>query len=196
MFSGIIETQGNILAIRDGTFTVAHAYDPSELGVGESIAHDGACMSLTSISADSYTFFAMEETFRRTNFGDKQVGDTFNVERSLRLGDRLDGHLVAGHVDTVGTVTGVTRYDDRSEYLQIEFDRVYNAYIVPKGSIAVNGVSLTIVDAEDGWFSVSLIPLTQEMTNLSKLKIGSRVNLEFDSVGKYILRSQAYPPVV
>lgn len=188
MFSGIIEHTAKILK-RDGwRFTVENTFADS-LNLGQSIAHDGACMTLTAISEDSYEFFVMEESLSVTNFGAKQGGDTFNVERSLKLWDRIDGHIVTGHIDTVWKVIRKNRLEDDSLILEVELDIKYDEYLIRKGSIAINGVSLTVVTCGAGKCSVSLIPLTQDWTNLSLLEIGDPVNLEFDSTAKYIAHS-------
>ena len=185
MFSGIIEHQARILDRKDGLFRVENTFWDS-LKEGQSIAHDGACMTLTTITPEYYEFFAMEETLRVTNFGKKNTGDNFNVERCIQIGERLDGHFVTGHVDTIGTVAKLERKDDNSLIYGVNFDPQYNNLLIQKGSITINGVSLTVVDAEDGFLSVSLIPLTQDWTNLGKSTLGDTVNLEFDMIGKYV----------
>ncbi|PJA48198.1 MAG: riboflavin synthase [candidate division SR1 bacterium CG_4_9_14_3_um_filter_40_9] len=187
MFTGIVE-KAKIIAITGGTFMIQDIFG-KQLKQGESISHDGACMTLTKIAGKQYTFFAMEETFRRTNFEDKKPGDYFNVERSLKLGSRLDGHFVSGHIDTVGKVTKIIHNKDGSIDMFISYPKTYNRYVVYKGSIAVNGVSLTVVKDAANTFSVSLIPITLEKTNLSLLKVGDKANLEFDILAKYILKS-------
>ncbi len=187
MFSWIIEHKAKIIA-RDGwRFTVENTFR-DELVIGQSIAHDGACMTLTSWNSESYEFFVMEESLRVTNFWEKKIGDFFNVERSLKLWDRIDGHMVTGHVDTMGKVLWIERKDDSSMILTIEFAKKYRNSIVKKGSITINWVSLTIVEAMDDSLSVSLIPLTQDWTNLWTLSLSDSVNLEFDMLGKYIER--------
>ena len=154
--------------------------------VGQSIAHDWACMTLTSWTPEQYEFFVMEESLSVTNFWSKKVGDTFNVERSLKLGDRIDGHMVTGHVDTVGNIVWVEKKNDGSMILSVNFDNKYKNLLIKKGSITINGTSLTLVDTGDDILSVSLIPLTQDWTNLGQLTIWDRVNLEFDMLGKYV----------
>ncbi len=188
MFSGIIETLAPILAVDGSKFTVANTlWD--DLHVWQSIAHDGACMTIESIDDDSYSFFVMQESFNTTNFATKSAWDSFNVERCVRVWDRIDGHFVSGHIDTTGTVLEVVSQDDDSLIVSIEFDLRFSRYTIPKGSVAINGTSLTIVENRDGYLSVSLIPLTQKLTNLWKLKPRDIVNLEFDMLGKYILNS-------
>lgn len=184
MFSWIIEHQAHIIA-RDGWhFIVANTFKDT-LIIGQSIAHDGACMTLTEITPETYSFFVMEESLRVTNFGHKQKGDTFNVERSLKLWDRIDGHMVSGHIDTLWNVIQTEKKTDGSLILSVSFDKKYNTLIIRKGSITLNGVSLTIIEDGDGFLTVSLIPLTQEWTNLGKLTIGDMVNIEFDMIAKY-----------
>nr|MDD3719910.1 riboflavin synthase [Candidatus Gracilibacteria bacterium] len=184
MFSGIIEKKSKILSINAGKFTIENTF--SDLNEGQSIAHDGACMTLTKIDSKSYTFFTMEESLKRTNFGNKKIGDYFNVERCVKYGDRIDGHFVTGHIDTTGIVNKVENKSDDSRVIFIKFDNKFNNLIIEKGSIAVNGASLTLVDVGNDFFSISLIPYTLEHTNLGDLKVGDIVNLEFDMLGKYV----------
>ncbi|MBP9812333.1 riboflavin synthase [Candidatus Gracilibacteria bacterium] len=187
MFSGIIEHKAKILFRDGGLFRVENTFE-EPLHIGQSIAHDGACMTLTRVDTDAYEFFVMEESLSITNFCDKLVSHVFNVERSLKLSDRLDGHMVSGHVDTVGKIILKKYQEDGSCLLGVSFDREYDALIIRKGSITINGVSLTIVDRDSGTLTVSLIPLTQDWTNLGEMNLGERVNLEFDMIGKYAAR--------
>ena len=186
MFSGIIEKKSQIFKIEGSHFTVENPFW-NVLEVGQSIAHDGACMTLEEIKNDSYTFFAMEETFLKTNFHNKQEGDYFNIERSLQVWERIDGHFVSGHIDTTGEVTTLKEQDDSSLILWVSFAKEFSKYTIEKGSIALNWASLTIVEKQEWYISVSLIPLTQDWTNLWTLKIWSIINIEFDMLGKYIL---------
>ena len=192
MFSGIIEHQARILHIENGLFRVENVFSDRDdsrdepLHTGQSIAHDGACMTLTRVTEDSYEFFMMQESLRVTNLGTKKVWDTLNVERSMRLWDRIDGHMVSGHVDTVGSVKRLEKQSDGSLIYGVVFDPEYDPLIIQKGSIAINGTSLTLVEVWSGYFTVSLIPLTQDWTNLWRSHIGESVNLEFDMIGKYI----------
>ena len=187
MFSGIIEHTTPIFALHEGVFTVKNMFT-EPLKEGQSIAHDGACMTLTALTHDTYSFFAMEETLRVTNFWSKIVWDTFNVERSLKLGDRLDGHMVSGHIDTVGRVSDLLQNNDGSLLLTIQCETLEAQYIIQKWSIALNGVSLTIVSVTADTFTVSLIPLTQSWTNLGALQLGDRVNIEYDIIAKYVAK--------
>lgn len=187
MFSGIIEHKARILSVHNGVFTMQNPFQDA-IQEGQSIAHDGACMTLTALTHDTYSFFAMEETLQVTNFWNKSVWDTFNVERSLKLGDRLDGHMVSGHIDTVGRVADLLYNDDASLLLTIQSDTLEKQYIIQKWSIALNGVSLTVVDVTVDTFTVSLIPLTQSWTNLWQLRIGDIVNIEYDMIAKYVAK--------
>lgn len=188
MFSGIIEHQAKILERKDGLFTVENHFIETDLKIGQSIAHDGACMTLTNISPASYQFFVMQESLNVSSLGKKTVWDSLNVERSLLVSDRVDGHFVTGHIDTVWTVLSLEEIKDGSKILTIHFPEKYSSYTIRKGSITINGVSLTIVDDEPWTISVSIIPLTQEITNLWKLQKGDTVNLEFDMMGKYVAK--------
>jgi riboflavin synthase len=169
MFSGIIESQAHIISRENGLFTMENPFE-EDLKEGQSIAHDGACMTILNVSRERYSFFAMTETLEVTNFSGKCVGNFFNVERALKLGERLDGHMVSGHIDTIGEIIERNVYPDDSLELCIAFSSLWRKYVIYKGSIAVNGVSLTITqirDSEDRTvISISLIPYTQKMTNL------------------------------
>ncbi|MFA6090265.1 MAG: riboflavin synthase [Candidatus Gracilibacteria bacterium] len=191
MFSGIIEQKAKILNIQNGVLTIENTFQEIPT-IGQSIAHDGACMTITDADAEKYSFFAMEESLKITNFGTKKIGDFFNVERSLKMGDRIDGHFVTGHVDTVGNITEIIINNDQSKILTVHFDPKFQNFIIQKGSITINGVSLTIVDQGRNFLSVSLIHLTQEITNLGDLRMGDNVNLEFDMMGKYISKMMGH----
>ena len=188
MFSGIIETQAKIIARDKGKFTVENTF-PGKLQIGQSIAHDGACMTIESFTDESYSFFVMEESLKKTNFEKKQVWDSFNIERCMKLWDRIDGHFVSGHIDTTWKVTYQEKKEDNSLFIGISFDESFSKYTIEKWSIAINGTSLTIVETKKGYISVSLIPLTQDWTNLWQLSLWDTVNLEFDMLGKYILNT-------
>ncbi|GAB4422050.1 MAG: riboflavin synthase [Bacteroidia bacterium] len=198
MFTGIIEALGIVESVHnEGSNRIFGIAAPFAEGVriDQSIAHDGACLTVTAVLSQAggvvrYTVAAVEETLRKTQLGDWQPGRRINLERSLRVGDRLDGHFVQGHVDSVGVVQQI---DDRDGSWNIHFayDPQHAALLVPKGSICVNGVSLTLVAADRDHFSVTIIPYTYTHTNFADLVAGQRVNLEFDILGKYILRSEA-----
>lgn len=185
MFSGIIEHTAKILNREKGTFRVENTFR-EPLQIGQSIAHDGACMTLTNITDDFYEFFVMDESLSVTNFREKKKWDLFNVERSMKLGDRIDGHMVTWHIDTVWKVVAKEYKDDGSCILTIDYPIEYDRYTIRKWSISVNGVSLTLVFSSEGAFVVSLIPLTQEWTNLGSIAVWESVNLEFDMFAKYI----------
>ncbi len=189
MFSWIIEWKAQILWIVGWRFTVKNTFR-EVLTVGQSIAHDGACMTVEEWNSDSYTFFAMEETFKKTNFRTKQVWDFFNVERCLKIWERLDGHFVSWHIDSTGEVQKVALESDGSQVITISFPREMRKYVIEKWSIALNGASLTIFDITDDTFCISLIPLTQQITNLWNLKEADTVNLEFDMIWKYIMNEK------
>ncbi len=189
MFSGIIEHQAQILVRKGGLFRIENRFT-ERLEEGQSIAHDGACMTLTKITPDYYEFFTMQESLSVTNFASKKIGDSFNIERCLQIGDRIDGHFVSGHIDTVWKVILLERRSDHSLILGVSYDPKYDRLVIQKGSITLNGVSLTVVSLDTGSLTVSLIPLTQDWTNLSKLVEGDAINIEFDMIGKYIQRFQ------
>ena len=188
MFTGIIETTGLVRAVRRSgsnvDFDIAASFLP-ELKIDQSIAHNGACLTVVKISEDAYTVTAIDETLKKTNLGDLLPGAEVNLERCMVLGGRLDGHIVQGHVDLVGTCTSVK--DENGSWLfAFEYDAESGHVTVGKGSICVNGVSLTVVDSAPGKFSVAIIPYTFEHTSFKHLKAGHRVNLEFDIIGKYV----------
>lgn len=188
MFSGIIETIGRIRNLRAESGNLhldVEAAFANELKIDQSVAHNGACLTVVAISEGAYTVTAIAETLRRTNLGQLTIGAAVNLERCIRLGDRLDGHIVQGHVDLTGTCTEV-RDDNGSWLYRFTYDTASGFVTVPKGSACVNGVSLTVVDSLPGEFSVAIIPYTHEHTNFHTLKAGDVVNLEFDVIGKYI----------
>lgn len=186
MFTGIIESLAQVEKIeKEGTnvhFTFSCPFT-HELKIDQSVAHNGTCLTVIAIEGNQYTLTAIEETLERTNLGLLAVGDRVNVERCTKVGDRLDGHIVQGHVDTVGTCVDIVKMDGSTEFV-FEYD--YDEVTVSKGSITINGVSLTVVRSEKGLFSVHIIPYTIEHTNFHTLKKGSVVNLEFDIIGKYV----------
>jgi riboflavin synthase len=193
MFTGIIETLGTLKALREeGTnrhFTLTSNI-ASELKVDQSVAHDGVCLTVVEVSGDHYTVTAVEETLQRTQLGERSVGDVLNLERCSKVGDRLDGHIVQGHVDTTATVTAI---EERGGSWNVHFahSEADHHLTVQKGSITVNGVSLTVVDSNPQGFSVTIIPYTWEHTGFHRMAIGDRVNLEFDIVGKYVAEMMA-----
>lgn len=186
MFTGIIEKKAKILEIQDGRFTIENIFW-TDLTIGQSIAHDGACMTIEKFDEKEYAFFAMTESLNLTNFWAKQKGDFFNIERCLQVWDRIDGHFVSGHIDAVGEVKKIEKKEDDSKEIFIEFPKIFQKNILLKGSITVNGTSLTVTSISENIFSVWIIPLTQEITNLWNIQPWKKVNLEFDMFGKYVL---------
>ena len=190
MFTGIIEDLGLVNSIeRTGTnltLNVSSAIS-SELKVDQSISHNGVCLTVESLDENSHSLTAIKETLDKTNLSELKVGDTVNLERCLLVNSRLDGHMVQGHVDGVGKLLNIEEMEG-SWKLTFKYDSSFAHLMVEKGSICVNGVSLTAFNVELESFSVAIIPYTWEHTNLSKLSIGSSVNLEFDILGKYAAR--------
>ena len=190
MFSGIVETTARVAAIREEGgnrhFTLECPFT-DELKIDQSIAHNGVCLTVVSIEGDRYTTTAIRETLLKSNLGGLRVGDPVNLERSMRPDALLDGHIVQGHVDQTARCTAIDEADG-SWYFAFEYDPSQGNVTDEKGSGAVNGVSLTVVDSREGAFRVAIIPYTYEHTNFHALKVGSTVNLEFDIVGKYIAR--------
>ena len=193
MFTGIIETQGTIKEIiKDNDnihFTITSAIT-HELKIDQSVSHDGVCLTVVAINADDYTVTAIRETLDKTNLGDWKVGGIVNLERAMKLGDRLDGHFVQGHVDQTGVCKSVENANG-SWYYTFEYDAAANNITIEKGSITVNGVSLTVVNSKANEFSVAIIPYTYEHTNFNAIAAGTVINLEFDVVGKYVARLNA-----
>ena len=190
MFTGIIEQNGRIEKVeREGTnvhFTVSAPF-ARELQGDQSVAHVGVCLTVVKMDTGSYVVTAIQETMERTGLGQWREGSVVNLERCTQLGGRLDGHLVQGHVDTTATLRNV-QDEDGSWLLTFAHDVPPEFVTVPKGSITVNGISLTVVDSKPDGFSVAIIPYTWEPTNLHTLQPGDRVNLEFDVIGKYVAR--------
>lgn len=192
MFTGIIETSGTIEQIvKDNSnyhITLSSTLTP-ELKIDQSIAHNGVCLTVVAIKGNNYTVTAIKETIEKTNIGHWQKGDSINLERAMKLGDRLDGHIVQGHVDQTGTCSKVEEVNG-SWYFTFKYDASRNNITIEKGSITVNGVSLTVVNSKPDEFSVAIIPYTYEHTNFKHFKEGTIVNLEFDVIGKYVSRLQ------
>ena len=195
MFSGIIEEFATVVGIRKDRenidFTLKCSF-VDELGIDQSVAHNGVCLTVVSIKDGTYTVTAMKETLDRSNLGLLKVGDKVNVERSMMMNGRLDGHIVQGHVDETARCIAVEDADG-STYFTFEYqenkEMALNGYFtVDKGSVTVNGVSLTVCNPTKNTFLVAIIPYTFEHTNFCDIKVGSVVNLEFDIIGKYIAR--------
>ena len=220
MFTGIIETTGKVISLHrdeNNLHITVQSNISNELKIDQSISHNGVCLTVVKVDGDLHTVTAVEETLLKSNLGRLNIGDEINLERCLKIGDRLDGHMVQGHVDTTAEL--ITIENKQGSYLlRFSFPSGFSKYVVEKGSISVNGISLTVVDVvgeesnhgsennkvvggdtnhgtqADGvttnrnLFSVAIIPYTWEHTNLQKLKIGDAVNIEFDVIGKYVER--------
>lgn len=190
MFTGIIESLGTVKEVRkenDNLHLTITSSITNELKIDQSVSHNGVCLTVVALSEDTYTVTAIRETIEKTNVGDWQVGDIINLERAMKLGDRLDGHIVQGHVDQTGICKNVENANG-SWYYTFEYDENWNNITIEKGSITVNGVSLTVVNSKKNEFSVAIIPYTYEHTNFKNFKVGTKINLEFDVVGKYVAR--------
>jgi riboflavin synthase len=192
MFTGIIEDFGKITQLEKENenihISIKSALTP-ELKIDQSVAHNGVCLTVVKIEDDIYTVTAIKETIDKTNLKTWEVGTKANLERAMKLGARLDGHIVQGHVDQVGTCIGITE-EGGSWVFDFEYDFSSRNITIEKGSITVNGTSLTVINSGINRFSVAIIPYTYEHTNFHTLEIGSMVNLEFDVVGKYISKMQ------
>lgn len=190
MFSGIVESTAEVVKIKsEGSnkhFTLRCGFT-HELKIDQSVAHNGVCLTVVSIEEDTYTVTAIHETLIKSNLGDLREGDIVNLERSMRPDALLDGHIVQGHVDQTAICTAVEEADG-SWYYTFEYDPSQGNITVEKGSVAVNGVSLTVVNSRESSFQVAIIPYTYEHTNFHTFRVGTKVNLEFDIVGKYITR--------
>lgn len=192
MFTGIIETLGTIKELKkegENIHVTVQSNITDELKIDQSVAHNGVCLTVVAIEKDNYTVTAIKETIEKTNLGDWEVGDKINLERAMKLGDRLDGHIVQGHVDQTAVCKNIEEANG-SWYFTFEYDKSLNNITIEKGSITVNGTSLTVVNSKINEFSVAIIPYTYEHTNFHNFKIGTKVNLEFDVIGKYVARLQ------
>ena len=191
MFTGIIEEIGSIKQIQrkpqGGTLAVAASHVLTDSKVGDSIAIDGACLTMTQVDETGFKVDISAETLRRTTLGERKLGDAVNLERPLQLGDRLDGHLVLGHVDDVGTISGWQDEGD-SSLMRVSVSSEVMRYVVYKGSICVDGVSLTIANLYEDSFEIALIPHTKAITTLGVKRVGDRTNIEVDILGRYIER--------
>ncbi len=194
MFTGIVETCGSVAALKPvatGAELWVEAPFTAELALGESVANNGACLTVTEIRDGAMRFDLLHETLRLTNLGDLRPGDPVNLERSLRVGDRLSGHFVQGHVDTC---TEILAYEPvgNDHRFAVALPREFAHLVVPKGSICVNGISLTVAELHDDRFVLWIIPHTHEVTNLHSVRTGSRVNLEFDLLAKHLARLREF----
>ncbi|MUP45074.1 riboflavin synthase [Gramella sp. BOM4] len=192
MFTGIVEEIGKITRIsKSGTNLDiwVNAKMTPELKIDQSVAHNGVCLTVVSINDSEYQVTAVKETLEKTNLGKLKTGSPVNLERGMKLGDRLDGHIVQGHVDQTAKCTNRKEADGSWEF-SFEYDPDLNNITIEKGSITINGVSLTVVNSKKNSFSVAIIPYTYEHTTFKELKEGDTVNLEFDVIGKYVKRIQ------
>jgi riboflavin synthase len=190
MFTGIIESAGEVQHIESSgtnlTFTIASPL-ASELKVDQSLSHNGVCLTVVETNASQYKVTAIQETLTKTNLGKLKLGDKVNLERCMQLNGRFDGHIVQGHVDQTGVCTSVTEQDG-SWLFDFEYDPAMGNFTVEKGSVCVNGVSLTAFNASKNGFRVAIIPYTYEHTNFHQIHKGDTVNLEFDIIGKYLMK--------
>ena len=189
MFTGIIETIGEIKEIKKDGNNIIFAIKSeisSELKIDQSLSHDGVCLTVIETTESSHSVVAIKETALKSNVKEWVIGSLVNLERAMKLGDRLDGHIVQGHVDQTAKCTKILE-ESGSWYFNFDYEESENI-TVSKGSISINGVSLTVVESGPGNFSVAIIPYTYEHTNFKKLNVGSTVNIEFDMIGKYIAK--------
>lgn len=190
MFTGIIETLGTVTGLtKEGTNVRMDISSPitAQLKVDQSVSHNGVCLTVVAVEGNTYCVTAIDETLKKTNLKSWAIGKKINLERCMPANGRFDGHIVQGHVDQVGKVDRIAEQDG-SWIFDFSFDSVTGNVTVEKGSITVNGTSLTCFNSKNGKFSVAIIPYTYEHTNFHELKVGDEVNLEFDIIGKYIQR--------
>lgn len=188
MFTGIIEDLGIVKNVRledSNLHLTVECKFTSELKIDQSVAHNGVCLTVVAIEGDHYTVTAIDETLKKTNIGHLKQGDLVNLERCMEYGGRMDGHMVYGHVDTVGTVKEI-KDSEGSTIFTFNYPEEHSNLMVEKGSVSLNGISLTVWDVKDDCFSVGIIPYTLEHTNLKKISTGDQINLEFDIFGKYL----------
>ena len=193
MFTGIIEDLGIVESLEreaSNLHLTIQSRLASELKIDQSVSHNGVCLTVVKRNPNSYTVTAIKETLDKTNLNNLTEGAIVNLERGLKLGDRLDGHMVQGHIDQIGTCVNVQSQNGSWTYV-FEYESNLGNITIEKGSVTVNGVSLTVVDSKSNGFSVAIIPYTYEHTNFKHFKIGSVVNLEFDVIGKYVSRLHA-----
>ncbi|WP_405378208.1 riboflavin synthase [Nonlabens sp. Asnod3-A02] len=190
MFTGIIESAAKVMQIRKENTNLHLSLRcdlTTELKIDQSVAHNGVCLTVVAIDGDQYTVTAIEETLNKTNIGDLKEGAIVNIERAMKMNARLDGHIVQGHVDQTAICTQAENKDG-SWIFSFEYNQELNNVTIEKGSICINGVSLTVVDSKTNSFSVAIIPYTYEHTGFKTLSQGDKVNLEFDVIGKYVKR--------
>ena len=194
MFTGIIETIGvvtNCVKEQGNLHLTIKSEITNELKIDQSVAHNGVCLTVIDIKNEEYTVTAIKETLDKTSIGQLKINDIINLERAMKLGDRLDGHIVQGHVDGTGICTKISD-ENGSTWFTFQYESNKNNVTIEKGSITVNGVSLTVINSEINEFSVAIIPYTKEHTTFKTLQLGDIVNLEFDLIGKYVARLTAF----
>lgn len=190
MFTGIIETLGEVRQLRQDNGNLHIIVDSElspELKIDQSVSHNGVCLTVVSLEGNTYTVTAIEETLKKSSLANLEVGQKINLERAMILGSRLDGHIVQGHVDQTGSCIAIEEKDG-SWIFSFEYDASQNNVTIEKGSITIDGVSLTVVDSGKNSFSVAIIPYTYEHTCFNSYKVGTIVNLEFDVIGKYVAK--------
>jgi len=190
MFTGIIESLGKVITIEnEGTnvhYTIKCDFT-KELKIDQSVAHNGVCLTVIALNDDEYTVTAIQETLQKTNLNSLKINDVVNLERGMKLGDRLDGHIVQGHVDQTGKCIGI-KEENGSWIFTFQYDSTLGNVTIEKGSITISGTSLTVVNSMNDQFSVAIIPYTFENTIFKNIEIDSVINLEFDVIGKYVAR--------
>jgi len=194
MFTGIIETIGRVVELKkdqDNLHLVIESDISNELKIDQSVAHNGVCLTVVALADGTHTVTAVAETLNKSNIGQLKEGNLINLERCMQMNGRLDGHIVQGHVDQTGICTEVKEMNGSWEYT-FTYDPKIGNITVEKGSICVNGISLTVVNSQENAFSVAIIPYTYEHTNMQELKKGDTVNLEFDIIGKYVARLMGF----
>ncbi|MEO9894222.1 riboflavin synthase [Aurantibacter sp.] len=190
MFTGIIETLGEVQELQNDNGNLHITIKSSlaqDLKIDQSVSHNGICLTVVSLDESSYTVTAIQETLEKTNLNQLKIGQKVNLERAMILGSRLDGHIVQGHVDQTGTITKIEEKDGSWQF-SINYDSILNNITIEKGSITIDGVSLTVVDSGINTFSVAIIPYTFEHTCFNNYEVGTIINLEFDVIGKYVAK--------
>lgn len=189
MFTGLIEEIGTVKSVKKGSDSAQITINAEkvilDVNLGDSICTNGICLTVTNFASNYFIVDVMAETMRKTNLNSLSPGDKVNLERALRLGDRLGGHMVSGHIDGVGTISGLEK-EDNATWITVNTCSDLLKYIIYKGSISIDGVSLTVAYVDDSTFKVSIIPHTKDVTTLLDKKIGDKVNLECDMIGKYV----------
>jgi len=190
MFTGIIEELGEVIKIKkdkENLHLTVKSEISKELKIDQSLSHNGVCLTVIELGTNSHTVTAIKETLIKSNIGDLIIGSKINLERAMKMNARLDGHIVQGHVDQIGTCTDINEVEG-SWFYSFKYDNEFNNITIEKGSITINGVSLTIVNSKENTFSVAIIPFTHQHTNFHEINIGDSVNLEFDVIGKYVAK--------